>query len=211
MNIKRIEERLTIEDFKDVIPEKNKEKITEFINKNIINNVLYAITGKIKQDGRYDLVYSNDLIKLCKPYLKENEEFFNDKTKECLKNIKNICIDVDEDDDSSEYIDQKVEKDEIKYIEIVPTYMSYDKFSIKIGQEANLKEWEIKSQIYEVIESFYRSLDYDGEIQIGGYVIWPIQYGYDNLIGYYDGGYGDCGALYVYLDNNKITSTIDMH
>lgn len=171
-----------------------------------------SIIGNIKQDPRYDLVYSKKTIEKCKEYLNENEKFFHENVENKLKNIENICVSVDEDCDSYEYINEQIKEDEIKELLIVPTYITYDEFADKFDKKIGIKDWNTKIEIYKVIESFYKELNYDGDIQLGGYVIWPIQYGYDNFIGYYYGEYGDAGAVYLYLTKeNNISSSVDMH
>lgn len=116
-----------------------------------------------------------------------------------------------EDNDSYVYANQKIEEDNIKNITIVPTYITYEEFSEKIEKEVGLKEWKEKINIYKIIESFYSENKYGGDIQIGGYVIWPIQSDYENFIGYYNGGYGDAGAVYLYINKENISSSVDMY
>lgn len=213
MNVTVINDRLTLEDFNDVIPNENAEIVKNYILNFIVNNCLMSIIGDIRQDSRYDFVYNSKIIEENKKYLKDSEKFFNEKTENALKNITNLCVIVDNEDYYTEhYVNQTITEDEIKYLIIAPTYITFDEFSRTFTEYTKLNDFNLKIKIHNVIENFYTTNQIEGDIQIGGFIIYPIQLGYENLIGYYYGDYGDCGALYVYLnDKNQIYSTVNMH
>lgn len=217
MNIKKVEEKLKIEDFSNI----NKiENFKNFIQTEILDTVLFAIIGEandIRIDRRYDFVFEQSTIDICSPFLINEERFFNKETEKYLSEnkIENVCILVDEDYDVSEYTNQKIEKTEIKNLKIVPTYITFDEIYFKIDNVFSGYDkhelFEIKSSISKVIEDFYNREDIVPDFQIGGNIIHCIQGTYKNLISYYYGDYGDCGAVYTYLDKTYINSTVDMH
>lgn len=208
-----ISNKLTLNDFNHVI--KEDINLYNFIKTEIVDNSLMSIIYEIENKSIFDFIFEKELITHYKKFLNKNEMFFSKKNEKMLKNIDNMCVTVNKNDccDVNIYFNKYAIKTKITNLTIVPTYINFDEFSNKIEKQCGIKDWNKKFEIFNIIKNFYKINNIKTDsIQIGGFILHPIQYGYENFIAFFHGGYGDDGALYLYFNKiDEIVANVDMH
>lgn len=203
---------------KDIAYYINDDKKIDIFIDSIRDNILYgAFTSRDLINSNYDFSISLKVIEMLESKL-EGKKIFNKETFEVLKNKAFIGVEVDNEDyDTSEtYCENTFEVNDID-VQLYPTFPTFDFYSNEIDELFdNVEDYEsFKWELYAVVEKFERHyIDrylQHSEYQYGGNLVHAIQREYDNLIGMYNGGWGDCGAVYVFVNKNSVVSTVDMY
>lgn len=209
------------EELKRTFPE---EKIVEFIK--YINDHKYCalIAENAIFKERCDFLFPLSLYEEMK---KRDERFFVEKNEKYLDEIlkDGFCLSVYVNDDFDCLYDCNRAESRVNLIKttklfLIETLPCFEDFSSKAEEIFDLPDdfWK-----YNTIDKFYEDYDnmkaakienenIDITYQFGGNVIINIQSRGRDLIGFYDGGYGDCGALYIEAyEDGPVNAWVDMH
>lgn len=196
---------------------KDGKKIDTFIEF-ISNNILYgAFSYKpiIKSD--FDFAISSKVIRMLEDKL-EGDKLFNTETEQTLNDKEFVGVNVDNCSFNTyeSFCEDTFELNDIK-VQLYPTFPLFDLYSEKLDVLfSDIEGYEdFRWGLYETVEKFDRFyidkyLEHN-DYQFGGNLVHAIQGEYRNLIGVFEGGWGDCGAVYVFVSNGSIVSTVDMY
>lgn len=229
MKIQKTKSKYTFKEIKDIFLSNQEELNKDFnncftepeinkISQWVKENILWAlIASKDPYRSHYDFVLDEALLDFM---LKSKSPFFSQVNIKMLSENykKGFGAKVDSDYDTYEYsLKEKIGIRDNVVFHMIPTLPSFLAFSNKLEEMFNLPSDSYKSRalynLYEEYEDLIGkySQNMSIEYQYGGNTLIDIQLSSKDLIGFYYGGYGDAGALYISGLDDGIFSWVDMH